>query len=154
MRHPRPHRHLPHGPILLPRWQRWLVWGSMGLLTLSGLAWLGLQWAGSPGGDELPSGTSGQLWCIRVHAAAALLALLALGSLLPLHIRTAWRARRNRASGVLNLVTLALLVITGYALWYASEGAFRQGSAWLHWSLGCAVPLALLVHVLSGRHAR
>ena len=146
----RPHPHQPHGAVLLPRWQRWLIWSALTVLTASGLLWLGLHWF-APSAQDMPTDAAGQLWCIRVHAAAALLTLIAVGSLLPIHVRSAWRVRKNRPSGAINLIILGLLALTGYALGYASEGGLRQGSAWLHWSLGCAVPLVLLGHVGLGR---
>ncbi|MGH6627799.1 MAG: hypothetical protein ACRECD_14885 [Burkholderiaceae bacterium] len=39
---------------------------------------------------------------------------------------------------------LGLLALAGYP----SEGGLRQASVWLHWGLGCAVPLALLGQLL------
>lgn len=155
----RPHaHHLLHGrgAVRLARWQLLGVYGSFGLLTASGLLWLGLHgasWlAAAQDGEGLPS--PAKAWALRIHAASALAALVALGSLLPLHVRSAWHQRKNRFSGALNLAMVASLTLSGYALWYASEGGLKQWSAWLHWGVGLLMPVVLIAHVLLGRQSR
>ena len=61
---------------------------------------------------------------------------------------------KNRASGSLNLLVFGVLTLTGYALWYASEGGLKQWSVWLHWGLGGVLPLVLIAHIILGRRAR
>ena len=150
------HRHHAHGPVRLARWQLQAVYASFGLLSASGLLWLALHALAltnaSADGMALPS--PAKAWAMRVHAASAMLALIALGTVLPVHVCSAWHRRRNRLSGCLNLLVFGVLSLTGYALWYASEGGLKQWSAWLHWGLGVVLPLVLLVHVVWGQRTR
>ena len=152
------HRHHSHGPVRLQRWQLQTVYWSFGVLSASGLLWLvlhGLALFAMPlNPDSLPLPSPAKAWALRVHAASAMAALIALGSVLPLHVRTAWHRHKNRASGSLNLLVFGVLALTGYALWYASEGGLKQWSAWLHWGLGVVLPLVLIAHIILGRRAR
>lgn len=153
------HRHhAHHGPLRLPRWQLQVVYWSFGLLSASGLLWLaihGLALMDAPQDhDGLPLPTPAKAWAMRLHAASALAAFLALGSLLPVHVRIGWLRHRNRASGTVNLLSFSLLALTGYALWYASEGFWKEWSTWVHWGFGVAMPLALVAHVILGRLSR
>ena len=161
--HPDPHRH-PHAtahahrsqlhrPVKLPAWQRRGVYASVAVLALTGLVWLAVHFLSAQSDDGLGQGTA-KLWTIRVHAAAALCTLVMVGSLLPVHIRPAWRARKNRVSGALVVGVMVVLALTGYALGYAPEGLARQWSAWSHWAVGAASPLLLLLHVLLGHRTR
>ncbi|MBC7379591.1 MAG: DUF4405 domain-containing protein [Burkholderiaceae bacterium] len=137
-------------PIRLPAWQRRGLYASMLVLTLSGLAWLALHFLAGESGDDLAQAVP-RLWSIRIHAAAALWLLVMMGSLMPLHMRSAWHLRRNRIGGA-GLVALMLgLTLTGYLLWYAPEGTGRLWSEWLHWVLGGGAPVALLAHIAWGR---
>ena len=52
--------------------------------------------------------------------AAAMAILIAFGSVLAVHVPTGWSLRRNLASGVGMLTSMALLTITGWLLYYAS----------------------------------
>ena len=148
------HRHFSHGPIRLLAWQLHAVYWSVGLLLVTGLAWLGVHWFAPASIDGLPAPSPTKLWAMRLHAACALASLLAIGSLLPVHIRTAWHRRKNRWSGSVNLLVFSVLLLTGYALWYASEGAFKDWAVWLHWGLGLALPVVLVAHVVLGHLSR
>lgn len=122
----------------------------MAALVGSGVLWLAVHFFSGLFQDELAQSAT-KLWLIRIHAAAALAALVLVGSLLPVHIPLAWRVGRNRGSGASVAAVMAALTLTGYALWYASDGWARQGSSWLHWGLGAGVPLLLVLHVKLGR---
>ena len=148
------HRHFSHGPIRLLAWQLHAVYWSVGLLVVTGLTWLGVHWFAPASSDGIPLPSPTKLWAMRLHAACALASLVALGSLLPVHIRTAWHRRKNRWSGSVNLLAFGVLLLTGYALWYASEGIFKDWAVWLHWGFGLALPIVLLAHVVLGRRSR
>lgn len=149
------HAHRPpaFGPARLPPWQRRAVYASVAVLALTGLGWLGVHFLVAQSDDGLGQ-SAAKLWAIRLHAAAALCTLVMVGSLLPLHMRAAWHARKNRVSGAVVAGLMVLLALTGYALGYAPEGLARQWSAWSHWAVGAAVPLLLLIHVLLGHRTR
>ena len=147
--HSSDHRQLQRGPIQLPPWQRLGLYASLAAVTVTGLAWLIVHF-GADSGENMAA-LAGKQWAVRLHAAAALWLLVLLGSLMPLHMRAAWRAGRNRWGGAGLSALMAVLTLTGYLLWYAPEGAARQWAEWLHWAVGCGVPLALVVHIWWGR---
>jgi len=89
-----------------------------------------------------------------LHGGAAMLALLLLGALGPLHVRAAWRRGRNRATGVAMLVVNGALIATAFGLYYLGSKAVRDWTSTLHIGLGLGLPILLLAHVLWGRTTR
>ena len=150
---PRLHRSFSHGPILLARWQLVLLYICVAGLFTTGVAWLAWHFLGSDTGDGLPPFRLEKLWAMRLHAACALVALVAFGSLLTVHVRSAWHRHRNRRSGSLNLAAWGMLTLSAYALWYAPEGIWREWFAWLHWGVGALLPAVLVLHIYFGRKA-
>jgi hypothetical protein len=144
------HNHHPsRGPIQMPAWQRLGLYASLAVVAASGLAWLLVHFSADTA--ENMTALAGQQWAVRLHVAAALWLLVLLGSLMPLHMRAAWRAGRNRWGGAGLSALMAVLTLTGYLLWYAPEGMARQWAEWLHWAVGCGVPAALVLHIWWGR---
>lgn len=84
------------------------------------------------------------------HGISAAFALLAFGAVLPGHLRTAWIARRNRASGMLMLAVMGLLMISGLLLYYGSE-EIRDGVVLTHWVVGFAALAVFMLHIVLGR---
>ncbi|MBS0432831.1 MAG: hypothetical protein JSS21_10580 [Proteobacteria bacterium] len=84
------------------------------------------------------------------HGAFAMLSLLAIGAMLPQHVRFAWHAARNRWSGTTMLLAAAALVVTGYGLYYADE-SLRDWSKWIHLGIGIGAIAALPLHIWLGR---
>jgi hypothetical protein len=120
------------------------------LLFASGAAWQTLHWLS----ESAPTQPNAAPWLMRIHGAAAMAALVILGTLIPLHLRRGWIARRNRFSGVAFTCAGALLVVTGYALYYVGSESLREWSSYTHVALGLAAPLALLWHIWLGRRSR
>jgi hypothetical protein len=102
--------------------------------------------------DAAPS--PAQPWLMKVHGAAAMLALIVFGSLVPIHIRRGWRAHRNRLSGTVMVTTSALLILTGYALYYAAGEEMRVWSSAAHQVIGVGLPVLTAWHIWRGRRAR
>jgi hypothetical protein len=138
---------MSRGGIRLTRRHRSWIYASGALLFLSGVAWLiahfGLRSAGEFGQVESPIAP----WSLRIHGAAAMLALVVLGTLLPSHVRRAWHARRHRTAGALLLGVNGLLIASGYALYYAGGEETRAIVSPLHWAVGLLLPIALVWHV-------
>jgi heme A synthase len=135
------------------RLRRWF-YGVFGVLFVSGAAWLAFHQWGAVENEFGPAPNPAGPWLLRLHGAAAMAALVLLGILLPLHVRRAWHARRNRSHGVLMLGLCALLVVTGYALYYAGGEQIRHHAALIHDVLGLALPLFLIWHIVQGRRSR
>lgn len=90
-------------------------------------------------------------WWLRVHGAAAMAFLVALGSLLPGHVSRAWQMRRNHRSGLFMLGLVLLLIATGYGLYYAGDEQTRPWISCVHWVLGLAAAGMAPLHVYLGR---
>ncbi|MEY5100592.1 MAG: hypothetical protein RJA36_3311 [Pseudomonadota bacterium] len=127
----------------LPRWQRLSTHLIFSLCALSGLLFflrheLALELAGPATHSYLVA-----------HGVSAAFALLAFGAVLPGHVRAAWNARRNRASGVAMIGVLAALMGSGLLLYYGGE-EWREGVVWTHWVVGFLVLAVFPLHLLLG----
>jgi len=137
--------------IRLGSWQEGAVYAATALLFLTGIVWLGAHYFLATPGDYGPTIHPAEPWMLRFHGAAAMLDLVVYGSLLPIHVRRAWSLRRNIPLGIGVLSLMAGLTITGYLLYYAGDEDTRPIYSAVHWIIGLVVPLALLLHVVTGR---
>lgn len=140
----RPRVH-PH-PNRLPRWLKpWLL-GSGATLLLTGLVWLALHYrAGWATPDtELPHAWETPL--MRLHGLAMLVFVLGLGALLPVHVPRGWRERRSLATGVGLLTLNAVLIATGYALYYFAGDGSRAVIGLAHSAVGVVLALVFARH--------
>lgn len=145
MRHPRP------DSIRLKRLQRYFLYAVLALVFLSGVVWAYWNYlVASPGDFEM----SAKAWAMKIHGAAAMAVLVLIGMLLNAHVRFAWRARRNRTNGSIFLGAFAVLIITGYALYYAGGERLRAWTSWIHLAIGLVLPILLVVHIFLGRRTR
>ena len=148
-------RHGPHvrrhEPIRLGRWHERAVYFSVALLILSGVLWLLFHYFFRIQGEFGPSPHPLEYWWLRLHGAAAMLSLIVIGSMLPVHVRRAWELRKNIATGLATAAVLVLLVVTGYALYYFAGGSSRAVISVSHWIIGLALPMVLAWHVWRGR---
>jgi len=131
---------------------RMALYLSFGALWVTGSAWYVLhddQAARFFGGDGW--GLSIPPVLLQIHGAAAMLALLGLGSLVPQHIKWAWTGRMNRSTGSLMIAVQAILVVTGYALYYAGDEGLRAYASQLHFVIGACCPVLLVWHIAEGR---
>jgi hypothetical protein len=122
-------------------------------LWLTGAAWLVLHYGFAQHSEfgDLPHPLEG--WSLRAHGAAGFATLWILGLLWGIHIARAWPTGRHRRTGIGMIAAGALLVLTGYLLYYGGESV-RETAAPLHWALGLAsLPLAL-VHMRRRFHRR
>jgi hypothetical protein len=91
---------------------------------------------------------------LRLHGAAAMLGLLALGSLVPMHVQRAWQQRKNRVSGLVTSAASLVLLVSGYLLYYFATENSRPWIGALHWGVGLAGLPVLIWHVLAGLRLR
>ena len=122
---------------LSPTQRRWLH-GTFAVLFVSGAAWTIRRRA----------------WLLAVHGAAAMAFLVVFGALLATHVKKATAAGRNLPSGQALTGTVWVLILTGYALYYAGSDAVRSIAGWLHTVIGLAAPMVLAWHMLSRRGTR
>lgn len=138
----------------LARWHEWLIYASIALLTVSGLAWLLLDRFGQVDGDFGPEPHPALPWLLMVHGLAAYAFLVIAAALFPLHVRFGWIKRRNRWSGATLLTVSFVLAATGLALYYATAEGLRAATSFAHWAVGICMPLALIIHVIRGKASR
>ena len=142
-------------------WQRKLIYWTVSLLVLSGLIWLAAHWA-MPSEQLLANDTAEinaklavsmqfKYWSIRVHSFVAMIVLIVIGSLIPAHMLARYKRTQNVWSGAVNIAAFIVLTLTGYMLWYVSEGGTKQWATWLHWAIGVALPIVLAVHIKLGK---
>jgi hypothetical protein len=140
-----------HQPIRLGTRHKRALYAVFLILWGSGALWLLFHYFLRAPGEFGDAAHPLESWWLRLHGLMAFAALVAIGSVLPVHARRAWQLGKNRRSGLAMKAWLLWLAATGYALYYfASE----TNEAWLplaHWIVGLALPLAGLIHVHLGR---
>ncbi len=139
--------------IRLSVWHRRLTYLSTGLLVATGLAWLALDFVARGRADSVgPHPLAHSV--LAAHGAIAMVALGAYGGVLAAHVPRAWAVERNRWTGCLVAAVLAMLIATGWLLYYASSEEVHAFASACHWVVGLAVALVLPLHVVTGRRAR
>lgn len=125
----------------------WLLYGGLGLVAVTGVVWA--VWWDLPGREPTDALHS----LTQLHGAGGFIALLLLGSMLPQHVRFGWNTGRNRWSGGSVAAFAAVLILTGYALYYAGED-LREFAKWVHLLLGLGAVAILPLHIWLGRRSR
>lgn len=125
------------------RWIHAALWSAYA----TGIAWMVLHYAVNRGDVPESGWRVCETWMLRAHGAAAMAALAVFGSMLPVHIPSAWRLKSSLASGITLLASLSVFAVTGWLLYYASGDLMRAASSGAHMGLGVVSPLALLWHV-------
>jgi len=119
------------------------------VLLVTGVAWLPMDRLKNTAGADLWSALAPVL--LMAHGGAAMLALLLLGALVPLHLAPAWRRDKNRALGAAMATLTALLIASAFGLYYIGSDTLRGWASDLHIALGLAFPTLLAAHVMTGR---
>ena len=132
--------------------RQWIYW-SAGLLFASGALWLACHYFLEGSGEFGPTTHPLEPWCLRVHGAAAMLSLVLVGSLLPIHVRRAWHQRRNLLPGAVLFTVVLLLAVSGYALYYFGGEEARAAISVFHWAIGLGAPVLMVWHIAAGRGA-
>ncbi len=137
----------------LNRALRAALYAVLAVLLLTGAVWLALQVRPDP---FQPAG-EGSAWAphlLAIHGGAAMLFLVLLGALIPLHIQANWARDRNRWTGVVMLAINAALIVTAYGLYYSGSDSLRGWASDLHIGAGFTLPAWVGVHVWLGRRTR
>jgi len=131
---------------------RFALYGALALLVVTGAVWLAA--------DQLKDSPEGELWqrvsasMLMVHGGVAMVTLIFLGALFPVHMRMGWRAGRNRLTGPAMVALNAALIVTAFGLYYLGSDTLRPWVSAVHTDLGFALPALILAHVLVGRRSR
>ena len=143
-----------HVNLRLERWHRRSLYACVGVLHLSGAAWLIARYFLRAAGEFGETVHPIEPWAIKLHGAAVMLVLFFLGTLLNSHVRRAIKSRRNLVSGWSMIGVMFFLTMTGFVLYYLASESTRPVWSLLHWAVGLAVPVMILVHMLAGRASR
>ena len=122
------------------------------MLFLTGAGWLVADWQKDISGDEIWQQAIAYL--LMVHGGAAMVTLLLLGALVPLHLRRGWRSRKNRVSGSVMVTFNAVLIMTAFGLYYLGSETLRPWMSWIHIAAGVCLLLSFPVHIFMGRRER
>jgi hypothetical protein len=130
--------------------RKWIYWSGAALFA-TGALWLLFHYFLHRHGEFGEAAHPLEIWWLRLHGACAMLVLLVLGSLLPIHVRRGWHQRKNLwAGGIVSAVAL-LLIASGYALYYYGGEEARPWISAFHWVLGLGTPVLLVWHIWRGR---
>ena len=126
----------------MPGWQRTFVIYGMMTCSVTGILYLlGHQF-------HIQRSTLGSHSILAAHGIAAMLAILALGSVLPFHIKAGYKSKRQWWSGFSQLGFLAVLLISGALLYYGPE-EIRDGVIDTHWIVGLLFFAIFILHAFS-----
>lgn len=132
---------------------RVMVWSMLTILWVTGTIWLTLVWSSPP--IELDQHVAAwESFLMRVHGGGAMLALLILGALVPLHVLPSWRRGRNRISGMSICALMIVLIVTAFGIYYAGDDQWRAVLSGTHKVVGLASPMLLAGHIWLGRRTR
>jgi len=99
----------------MPVWQKWFVTSGMMICSLTGVIYLlGHQL-------QINRVLLGNHNVLAIHGTAAIFATLALGSILPFHLKAGLKSGRKWLSGFSQLSLLSALIISGALLYYGPE---------------------------------
>jgi len=131
--------------------QRRALYLASSLLWLSGALWLYYKYFGQVQGDYGMQAPAAQPILLEIHGAAAMAFLILLGTLLVDHVPLGWKHKEHRLSGVSLLSTAAVLILTGWGLYYIGSSSVRHWTSLVHWTLGLASAPILWMHVRLAR---
>jgi hypothetical protein len=103
--------------------------------------------------------STGEAWqfagayLLMIHGGVAMVTLMLLGALVPLHMQRGWRSRRNRLTGAAMLTCNAVLILTSFGLYYAGSELLRPWLSNIHIGFGVCLPFLFFLHVIVGRHS-
>lgn len=138
----------------LASWQIWLLALSGIGLWLSGSGWLLLHYFGQKEGEFGPEMNPIEPWMMKAHGLLLIPALLGIGGMFIAHIPKGWAHRRQRIAGVALCAVLAVLIASGYMLYYVGDEDLRNWTSLIHWGFGMGLPAVFLWHYINGLRAR
>ena len=125
----------------MPAWQRSFVISSMLACSISGSLYLiGHEF-------QIQRSTFGNHTVLAIHGIFAMIATLALGSVLPFHLKAGLKSKKKWFSGFSQLTFLAILLTTGGLLYYG-PAQIRDSVVFTHWLVGLLFFLIFLLHIV------
>ena len=128
---------------------RFAIYAAFTVLVLTGAGWLVADWQKDISGEEIWQQVIANL--LMIHGGTAMVTLLLLGALIPLHMMRAWRSRKNRVSGSVMVTFNTVLVVTAFGLYYLGSETLRPWMSWIHITAGFLLALWFPLHIYWGR---
>ena len=123
----------------MPTWQRHFVLISMMSCSLTGTAYLlGHEF-------QIERAALGAHSVLAWHGIAAMMATMALGSVLPFHLKAGLKSKRKLWSGLSQLASLTALLVSAILLYYGPE-EIRESVIAAHWMIGLIFFAIFLLH--------
>jgi hypothetical protein len=135
---------------LEPSFRFW-TYAVFATLAATGAVWLIADLLKDPEGETWQMIAADML---MLHGMTAMIALILIGAMIPLHVQRSWRAGKNRTSGAVMIGINAILVATAWGLYYAGSDLLRTFVADVHIIVGLALPALVIAHVVLGRRSR
>jgi MFS family permease len=129
----------------MPTALRRAIYAVCALLWLSGCAWLIVHFAFPTPTDFGPAPNPWEPVILRMHGWSAVSGVFLLGWITAGHISDRWRRSRNRVSGFSLAGFAVALLLSGYALYYTTDG-LHDVAATLHEVLGVVAIVFALIH--------
>ena len=137
------------GPLKLPRGRRMTFYATAIGVWITGAAWLIYHYFLRTQGRFGLHANPLEVWWLRTHAAFSFVAIFFFGLLWGVHIVRGWRLNWRRWSGGTMVGVAAVLVLTGYGLYYIEGDDWRSWTSIAHWTIGLAALIVFFVHWLS-----
>lgn len=135
--------------LRLPKGQRYTLYGVSIGVWITGAVWLVyhyfMQTEGPFGFQKHPM----EVISLEVHGAFAMASLWIFGTLGWTHVLRGWRSNWRRWTGGIMVAVVAILIVTGWGLYYFVKRDWREWTSLAHWSVGLAALAFFLVHWLS-----
>ena len=131
----------------MPTWQRYFVLIGMLSCSLTGTAYLlGHEF-------QIQRELLGTHVVLAWHGVAAIVASIALGTILPFHLKAGLKSKKKLLSGFSQLAFLLTLLISG-ALLYYGPAEFREPLILTHWLVGLIFFTVFLLHGVCARKSQ
>jgi hypothetical protein len=142
----------------MTRFERWAVWSSSVLTFVTGVIYLWLKYVLVTDDPFAVINHPWQPTVLKIHILVAPLLVFSIGLVALRHV---WRhlrsgSREGRRSGLVTLVMLGPMILTGYLIQAITAEGWLRAMAWSHIGLGMVYGVGLLAHQFAagGREAR
>lgn len=87
---------------------------------------------------------------VAAHAALAFFFLIAIGALWSVHMRAGWRRHRQRTSGLMLVLMLLWLGVSGVGVYYLVDESWANAAGITHAAVGLVLAVPFLWHAIVG----
>jgi hypothetical protein len=130
-------------------WQKFAIFSTSAAVGFSGLLWFVVHDVISAEQDELAEIAH---MLLMLHGVSSYALLVAVGSLLPVHVRSGWQRGRNLTTGLMVTGAIAILGVTALVLYYGGE-EMHAPAKWLHLIIGFACLALFPAHAFLGERS-